>query len=163
VDPRLRLATLADAESIRRIYNREVTESTATFDLVPRSIEEQRGWLAARSGAYAAVVAEIDGRVAGFGSLSPYKDRPAYSTSVEDSVYVDPEFQRRGVGRALLDELVSVAVAHGFHAVFARIVGDHEASITLHRRAGFEVVGIEREVGRKFGRWLDVVVMQRLL
>jgi phosphinothricin acetyltransferase len=157
------VATPADAESIRRIYNREVIESTATFDLVPRSIEQQRGWLAARSGAYAAVVAELDGRVAGFGSLSPYKDRPAYSTSVEDSVYVEPEFQGRGVGRAILDELLAVAVGHGFHAVFARIVGGHEASIALHRRAGFEVVGTEREVGRKFGRWLDVVVMERLL
>jgi phosphinothricin acetyltransferase len=157
------VATLADAESIRRIYNREVTESTATFDLVPRTLEQQEAWLADRSGAYAAVVADLDDRVAGFGSLSPWKDRPAYSTSVEDSVYVDRECQGRGIGHALLDELLSVAVGHGFHAVFARIVGGHEASIALHRRAGFDVVGTEREVGRKFGRWLDVVVMEKLL
>jgi phosphinothricin acetyltransferase len=163
MDLRLRLATEADAEAIRAIYNQEVLESTATFDLVARSLDEQRGWLAARSGAYAAVVGEQDGEVVGFGSLSPYRDRPAYSTSVEDSVYVARSAQGRGVGRAVLSELLRVAEAHGFHAVFARIVGGHDASIALHRSAGFDVVGTEREVGRKFGRWLDVVVMQKLL
>jgi phosphinothricin acetyltransferase len=169
VDVRLRLATADDAPAIAEIYNREVTESTATFDLVPRSLAEQQAWLAARSGAYAAVVAEADGDggaaggVVGFGSLSPYRDRPAYSTSVEDSVYVHRDHHGQGVGRALLGELVRVATAHGFHAVFARIVEGHEASIALHQRLGFETVGVEREVGRKFGRWLDVVVMERLL
>jgi phosphinothricin acetyltransferase len=163
MDLRLRLATEADAEAIRSIYNREVLESTATFDLVARSLDDQRRWLTDRSGAYAAVVAEHDGAVVGFGSLSPYRDRPAYSTSVEDSVYVARDAHGRGVGRALLGELLRVAEAHGFHAVFARIVGGHDASIALHRAAGFDVVGTEREVGRKFGRWLDVLVMQKLL
>jgi L-amino acid N-acyltransferase len=163
MEVRLRLATLADAAAIRDIYNREVVESTATFDLVPRSLADQQAWLAARSGAYAAVAADLDGVLVGFGSLSPWKDRPAYSTSVEDSVYVDPGAQGRGIGRALLEELLRVAVAHGFHAVFARIVGGHDASIGLHHALGFEVVGTEREVGRKFGRWLDVVVMEKLL
>jgi phosphinothricin acetyltransferase len=163
VDVRLRLATAADAPAIAEIYNLEVTESTAPFDLVPRSLADQQAWLTARSGAYAAVVAEADGGVVGFGSLSPYRDRPAYSTSVEDSVYVHRDHHGQGVGRALLGELVRVATAHGFHAVFARIVEGHEASIALHQRLGFETVGVEREVGRKFGRWLDVVVMERLL
>jgi phosphinothricin acetyltransferase len=163
VDLRLRLATADDAAAIAGIYNREVVESTATFDLVPRGLGDQQAWLAARSGAYAAVVAEGDDHVLGFGSLSPYRDRPAYSTSVEDSVYVHRDFHGQGVGRALLAELVRVATAHGFHAVFARIVEGHEASIALHQGLGFETVGVEREVGRKFGRWLDVVVMERLL
>lgn len=160
----VRRATVDDAEAIRRIYNAEVTGSTVTFDLVPRTPEEQRHWLVDRSGAYAVLVAEDDaGAVAGFASLSPYRDRPAYSTTVEDSVYVDGDRRGQGVGATLLDELVATATAHGFHAMIARIVGDHEASIALHQRAGFSVVGTEREVGRKFGRWLDVVVMQRLL
>jgi phosphinothricin acetyltransferase len=159
----LRLARTDDASAIAVIYNREVVESTVTFDLVPRSVEEQRRWLSDRSGAHAVVVAEHDGAVVGFGSLSPYRDRPAYSTSVEDSVYVHRDHQGRGIGSALLGELLRVAEKHGFHAVFARIVGGHDASIALHVAHSFDEVGVEREVGRKFGRWLDVVVMERLL
>ncbi|HEY2814561.1 MAG TPA: GNAT family N-acetyltransferase [Acidimicrobiales bacterium] len=159
----VRLATPDDNEAIRAIYNVEVAESTVTFDLVPRSPEQQQRWLSARSGAHAVLVAEDAGEVVGFASLSPYRDRPAYSTSVEDSVYVRRDRQGQGVGKALLAELRRLATAHGFHAVMARIVGGHEASIALHRAEGFEIVGTEREVGRKFGRWLDVLVMQALL
>ena len=160
----LRLATTDDAEAIRAIYNVEVTTSTATFDLVPRTLEVQRDWLAARSGAHAVLVAvDPHGTVCGFGSLSPWRDRPAYSTTVEDSVYVARDHHGQGIGRALLGELVATAARHGFHACMARIVGGHDASIALHAACGFEVVGTEREVGRKFGRWLDVVLMERLL
>jgi phosphinothricin acetyltransferase len=160
----VRLATAADAEAIRTIYNREVVGSTVTFDMVPRTLEDQVEWLQARSGAHAVVVAEDgSGAVCGFGSLSPYRERPAYSTTVEDSVYVHHEHQGRGVGKLLLSELVDLATAHGFHSVMARIVGGHAASIALHSACGFEVVGTEREVGRKFRNWLDVVVMQRML
>lgn len=160
----VRLATLDDAEALRAIYNLEVLTSTVTFDLVPRTIDEQREWLRARSGAHVVLVAEDDdGHLTGFASLSPYRDRPAYSTTVEDSVYVHREHQGQGVGRLLLSELVDRAGQHGFHAVMGRIVGGHEASIGLHRALGFTEVGTEREIGRKFGRWLDVVVMQKLL
>jgi L-amino acid N-acyltransferase len=159
----VRLARLEDAEPTRQIYNTEVTTSTATFDLVPRSLEQQREWLTARSGAHAVLVAEEADGAVGFASLSPWRNRPAYATSVEDSVYVHRDHRGRGIGKLLLGELLGVATAHGFHAVFARIVGDHEASIRLHEAAGFEIVGTEREVGRKFGRWLDVMVMELLL
>lgn len=160
----VRLATAKDAEAIREIYNLEVTTSVVTFDLVPRSLAEQVEWLEARSGAHAVIVAEDKGEVAGFASLSPYRNKPAYSTSVEDSIYVHRNHQGRGIGKLLLGELVEVAAAHGFHAMFGRIVGGHaEASIRLHQSHGFEIVGTEREVGRKFGQWLDVVIMERLL
>ena len=159
----VRLATLDDAEAMRAIYNLEVVEATVTFDMVPRSLADQQAWLQAHAGAHPAVVAEDAAEVVGFGSLSSYRDRPAYSTTVEDSVYVRRDRQGQGVGRVLLDELVRLASDHGFHAVIGRIVGGHEASIALHRACGFELVGVEREVGRKFGRWLDVAVMQRLL
>lgn len=161
----IRAATAADAPAIAEIYNRAVTETTATFDLVPRTIEEQRTWLAERSGAFAAIVG-VDpdtGRVVAFASLSPYKDRPAYRTTVEDSIYVHHEHGGRGIGRAMLAHLLGVARASGFHAVVARIEASSAASRTLHTGCGFELVGIEREVGRKFNRWLDVAVMQRLL
>lgn len=159
----LRLATEDDAGAIMDIYNLEVTSSTATFDLVPRSLEEQRAWLVARSGARAVIVAEHEGHLRGFGSLSQWRDRPAYATTVEDSVYVHRDHHGVGVGRLLLTELLATATRHGFHACMARIVGGHEASIGLHQACGFEIVGTEREVGRKFGRWLDVVLMERLL
>lgn len=159
----VRLAGLDDADGIRAIYNREVLEGTATFDLRPRSVIDQRRWLTERSGAHAVVVAVEGAVVLGFGSLSPYRDRPAYRTTVEDSVYVDPAHQGHGVGRAVLDGLLRTATQHGFHAIVARISGHNEASVALHRACGFETVGVEREVGRKFSRWLDVVVMLRLL
>ena len=160
----VRLAERRDAGAIRAIYNLEVAESTVTFDLVPRTLDEQVDWIDAHSGAHPAVVAADDsGEVVGFGSLSPFKERPAYSPTVEDSVYVRRDRRGRGVGRLLLDELLRLAVDHGFHSVMARIVGNHEASIALHVACAFELVGTEREVGRKFGRWLDVVEMQRML
>ena len=162
-DAAVRLATLDDAEAIQRIYNHEVEHTTHTFDLVPRTLEDQQAWLQDRTGALGVLVAEIDGQVVGFSSLSEYRPRAAYRTSVESSVYVDETVRGRGVGRRLLHDLVDLAKASGFHTMVARIAGGHEASIKLHEAAGFVVVGTEREVGRKFGNWLDVVVMQRML
>ena len=161
----VRLATTADAEAIRAIYNAEVTGTTFVFDIRPRSLEDQVKWLDAHAGAHPAVVAvdRGNGTVVGFGSLSPYRSRPAYSTTVEDSIYVHADQRGHGVGRLLLAELVRLGTAHGFHAMIGRIVDKNEASIKLHVACGFMLVGIEREVGRKFGRWLDVAVMQRML
>ena len=163
MDIELRAAAPGDVEAIRTIYNPEVVGSTATFDLVARTAAEQAAWLRAHAGAYPAIVAVEADQIVGFGSLSPWRDRPAYSTSAEDSVYVQRDQWGRGRGRLLLDELVRLGNLHGFHALFARIVDGHQASIVLHQRCGFEVVGVEKEVGRKFGQWLDVVVMERLL
>ena len=162
-DVTLRLALPADAEAIRTIYNHEVLHSFATFDLVPRTLDEQRAWIEQRSGAFAALVAVEGNVVVGFGSLSPYKERAAYRTSVEDSVYVAVGQQGRGIGKMIVMELLEVARASGFHAVFARISGPSDASRALHASCGFELVGIEREVGRKFNRWLDVAIMEALL
>jgi len=159
----LRAAERRDAEAIRTIYNPEVLRTTVTFDMVPRTLDDQVRWIDEHSGGHPAVVAVRGERVVGFGSLSPYRPRPAYATSVEDSVYVADTERGTGVGKAIVGELVRLGQAHGFHAVFARIVGGHTASIELHRSCGFWEVGVEREVGRKFNKWLDVMVMQRLL
>jgi len=157
------LARQEDGEAIRAIYNTEVVGSTVTFDLEPRTAEQQRAWITRHEGAHPAVVAVEGASVVGFGSLSPFRDRAAYSTTVEDSLYVHAEWRGRGVGRLVLEELVALAVARGFHTVIARISGDNEPSTALHRACGFAVVGVEREVGRKFGRWIDVAVLQRML
>jgi L-amino acid N-acyltransferase YncA len=101
--------------------------------------------------------------VLGFGSLSSFRERSGYSATAENSVYVDRAQRGKGVGQALLAELLVLASAHGFHSLFARIAGHNETSIGLHRAAGFELVGVEREVGRKHRQWLDVVELQRLL
>ena len=159
----VRPARPADAEAIRTIYNAEVTGSTVTFDLVPRTLEDQLAWQAAHAGAYPAVVAVDGSEVVGFASLSPYKDRPAYNPTVEDSVYVRAGSRTGGVGRLLLGEVVRLAGVHGFHSIIARIADAQAPSIGLHRACGFELVGVEREVGRKFGRWLDVAIMQRMV
>jgi phosphinothricin acetyltransferase len=159
----VRLARQEDGEAIRAIYNIEVAGSIVTFDLTARTAEEQRAWLARHEGAHPAVVAQDGPRVVGFGSLSPFRDRAAYATTVEDSLYVDEAWRGRGVGRLLLEELIELALARGFHTVIARISGGNEPSIALHRACGFAMVGVEREVGRKFGRWIDVAVMQRML
>lgn len=162
----VRPAVVADAEAIRTIYNYEVENTTATFDLVPRTLDDQRQWLAARSGAFAALVAapiENPTDVVGFASLSPYKERAAYRTTVENSIYVRRDGHGRGIGRFLLEHLLDVAESSGFHSVMARIEVAGKASLALHRACGYELIGIEREVGRKFNRWLSVASMQCLL
>ena len=145
------------------IYNREVLETTHTLDLHPRTLEQQQRYIEDRSGGLAILVADDDGEIVGFGSISFYRDRPGYRTSVENSVYVRPDRHRSGVGSQLLAAVIDTAQRHGFHAMFARIVDAQPASVALHERHGFEMVGIEREAGRKFGQFRDVALMQRLL
>ena len=159
----VRLATMADAEAIRQIYNLEVETSTVTLDLVPRTLEQQQDYIARRAGTYAVVVAVDRHAAVGFGSLSPYRDRPGYNATAEDSVYVHRRHQGRGVGRLLLGELVAVAQSHGFHSLIARVAAGHVVSRGLHESLGFGLIGTEREVGRKFGRWIDIDLLQRML
>ena len=159
----IRIAQIKDAEAIRGIYNNEVTSWTATFDITPRTPQEQRDWLTERSGVHVVLVAEYGNQIIGFGSLSRYQTRPAYSTTVENSIYVRPQDQGKGVGLALLVALIEKASEHGFHTIIARISAESKGSVATHQKAGFKEVGRELQTGRKFGRWLDVVVMQRFV
>jgi len=160
----LRAALPDDAEAIAAIYNHEVEHSTATFDLVPRSVETQRQWIADRTGAFSAIVAvDASHGVVGFAALSTYRDRAGYRTTVENSVYVHRDYQRRGVGKLLLSALLDVARDSGFHTVIARIDSQSSGSLALHESLGFVVVGVERQIGRKFGRWLDSLIVQKFL
>ncbi|MGA1148958.1 MAG: GNAT family N-acetyltransferase, partial [Ilumatobacteraceae bacterium] len=130
----------------------------------PRSIGEQREWIAARNGAFSVIVADdIQLGVVGFAALSTYRDRAGYRTTVENSIYVHRDHQRRGIGKLLLVHLLGVARDSGFHTVIARIEASSEGSLALHRSLGFVKVGIEREIGRKHGRWLDSIIMQKML
>ena len=164
----IRLATSADAEEMLAIYNHEVENHTTTFDIVARTLDGQRTWLTDRSGAFAAVVATIANRdgepkVVGFASLSAYKERAAYRTTVENSVYVSRDHGGLGIGRQLMEHLIHVARDSGFHSMIARIEASSTASRALHLSCGFVLVGVETEVGRKFNRWLSTAVMQLML
>jgi phosphinothricin acetyltransferase len=119
--------------------------------------------MVAHSGVYPVIVADEGGQVVGFASLSPYRPRPGYATAVEDSIYVAAQHRGKGVGRQLLSEAVVMARTHGFHSIVARVSATQQASVALHEACGFDLIGVEREIGRKFGRWVDVALLQRLL
>ena len=139
----LRLIVPGDAEATRRIYNTEVVGSTATFDLRPRSMDQHDRWVAAHLGAHPAVVAEVDGAIAGFAAISPYRSRPAYATTVEDSVYVDARWRGMGIGRALLGEVLRHATEHGFHTVLGRVEAVWEGGSGTALARALAEVGIE--------------------
>jgi L-amino acid N-acyltransferase YncA len=159
----LREATDADQGAIMGIYNDAVLHSTATFDLEPRIWERQRRWLHEHRSPYGIFVATQGDAVVGWGSLSPFRPKPGYRFTAEDSIYVHRDFRGRGIGASLLGLLLEAASRGRFHCVMALIDGDNAVSIRLHERFGFRQVGIFREVGFKFDRWLDVVHMQRMV
>jgi L-amino acid N-acyltransferase len=162
----IRAAQTTDAEAIRAIYNHAVHTSTATMDTEPRTPEEQMQWLTEHNGTvYPALVAQenAEGRIVGFASLSPYNRKPGYRTTAEVTVYVHEDWQRLGVGRMLLNELIEDAIKRGFVTLVALITSENHASRRLHSRFKFTEVGTLHKVGRKFNRWIDVTTMQRIL
>lgn len=161
--PTLRPATAADLPAINAIYNHYVLHSTCTYQTVPSTAEERAEWFAAHGEKHPVIVAEESGAVIGWGSLSRFHPRQAYENSVEDSVYLHHEWQGRGVGSIVLAELLRLAEWLGHHTVLGGIDADQAGSIALHAKFGFEKVSHLREVGFKFGRWLDVLWMQKML
>ncbi len=159
----VRAAGDGDLPAIADIYNDAVLNSTATFDTEPATPAEFKQWLRDRSHPYAVLVAEGGGEVVGWAALRAFASKPAYRFTAENTVYVRADMRGKGVGKALLGRLLEAAAENGFRTVIARIAAPNPASVRLHRRFGFRRVGVEREVGRKFGRWLDVVVMQKAL
>jgi phosphinothricin acetyltransferase len=159
----VRSAAAEDAARLAEIWNREVLETLATTDTEPRDVLAQCAWLAARSPAHPVIVAEDTGAIAGFAALTPYRAKPAFRHTVEDSVYVDTPWRGGGVGRRLLARLLELGAAAGHHSVLARITADNAASRRLHEALGFRLIGLEEEVACKFGRWLDVALYQRRL
>jgi len=159
----VRLAIELDLPAIRAIYNHYVLTSTCTFQLEPDSEADRLDSFRGRTNRHPVTVAEMDGEVLGWAALSEWKERAAYARSVEASVYVRADCHRRGVGRALLNDLVERARALEHHVIIGGACTEHRASITLQESMGFEHVGCFREVGYKFDRWLDVVYLQRVL
>jgi L-amino acid N-acyltransferase len=159
----IRPATASDNDAIAAVWNHEVLHTTATSDTEPRGRDAQRAWLAAHGGRFPVVVAVDGGEVVAFGALSPYRTKPAYARTAENSVYVRDGWRGKGLGGRVLAHLLALAREHGHHSVIARITAVNEASLALHERHGFVRVGHEREVALKHGIWLDVVTLQRIL
>jgi L-amino acid N-acyltransferase YncA len=164
-DLSIRLTQPQDVAAIARIYAHAVLHGTASFETEPPDQAEiARRQAALTAGGYPYLVAELGGAVAGYAYCGPYRTRPAYRFTVEDSIYIAPEAQRHGVGRALLERLLAEAQARGFRQMIA-VIGDSAQlpSIALHAACGFRTIGTLEAVGFKFGRWLDSVLMQRPL
>src|SRR5690242_8268371 len=159
----IRPATESDLVAINDIYNHYVLHSTCTYQEEPEPLDGRRQWFARHGGKHPVIVAEVDGRVIGWGSLSAYHPRSAYRRTVENSVYVHHRHHRRGLGSQLLQELIARARRLGHRAIIAGIDADQAASVALHAKFRFEKVGCLKQVGFKFGCWLDVIYMELIL
>ena len=161
----IRPATAADLPFVTRIYEHAVRHGTATFELIaPDLAEITRRFDALMNGGFPYFVAELDGGVAGYAYAGPYRPRPAYRFTVENSVYLEPAIHRRGIGLQLMQRLIAECETRGFRQMIA-VIGDsaNAGSIGVHTRCGFQMIGTHPSVGLKFGRWLDTVMMQRAL
>lgn len=159
----IRLAHAEDNARIAAIWNLEAIGTSATTHTEPRTPEAQAAWLAAHTEDYPVVVAVESDEVVAFGSLSPYRPKPAYRWTVEDSVYVQDGYRGKGFGCEILAELVARARERGHHSVIARVTSENAPSLRLHRGHGFQRAGYERQAAFKLDRWLDVVTLQLLL
>jgi phosphinothricin acetyltransferase len=159
----IRRAELSDAQAIADIYNEAILTTTATFDTQPKSVEERTQWLQAHDERHPVLVAEVDGQVVGWTSLTRWSDRCAYDDTGETSFYVHSSHRGRGIGRQLKEAIIAEAQRLHYHTLIARIAEGSRESIHLNERAGFVHVGTLKEVGFKFGRRLDVHLMQKML
>lgn len=162
-NPVFRAATSDDLIAINAIYNHYVLHSTSTYQTVPTTEAERTKWFEAHGEKHPVIVAELDGIVIGWGSLSKLHERQAFANSVEDSIYLHHEHTGRGIGKLMLVELLRLAKLAGHHTVLGAICSDQAGSIAMHEKLGFEMVARLREVGYKFDRWLDLVWMQKML
>ncbi|MCL4295304.1 MAG: GNAT family N-acetyltransferase [Anaerolineae bacterium] len=158
----VRPAQLADIPAITVIYNEAILTTVATFDTEPKSEADRAAWLAAHDSRHPVLVAEVDGQVVGWASLSKWSDRLAYADTAEISLYVRSSQRGQGIGKRLVEALVAEGEKAGLHTLIARIAAGNEVSVRLHQAAGFAPIGVMREVGRKFGRLLDIHLMQKI-
>ena len=164
LSPIIRPATETDLPGIFAIYDREVLHGTATFDTEPKSPAGRLEWFRdTANGRYPILVAEVDGAIAGWTRLYAWSNRCAYARAAENAVYVHADHRGKGVGRALLAELIRLAPQRDVHVLLARIVEGNPASLAVHEKLGFTPIGVMRRVGEKFGRVLDVRLMDRHL
>jgi L-amino acid N-acyltransferase len=162
-NPFVRRARLEDLPRIMEIYNEAVKSSTATFDVHEQTIAQRKRWFLEHDQKHPLIVAELDGEVVGYCSLSKFREKPAYDLTVESSVYVHEANRGRGIGKMLMTEIIQMATDAKYHTIIAGIAGKNEESAKLHESLGFVCVGSLKEVGFKFGKWHDVRYYQLLL
>jgi len=158
----IRKAVLDDLGTIVAIYNEAILHTVATFDTQTKTLQEQEAWFLAHGPRNPILVAESEREVAGWASLSLWSDRCAYSDTAEISIYVAEKHQGKGIGKRLIGAIVEEGGKVGLHSAIARITEGNQISIDLHRSVGFEPIGVMKEVGRKFGKLLDVYLMQKI-
>jgi len=158
----IRPATEKDVPRITEIYNDAILTTTATFDTEEKSLEDRVDWFRAHGKIHPVLVAEKNDVVIGYASLSRWSDRCAYDTTAETSLYIHKDYRKQGVGKQLLEVLVLEGEQVGMHTLIARITSGNEQSVYLHERLGFHVVGTLREVGKKFGNFHDVHMLQKV-
>jgi phosphinothricin acetyltransferase len=158
----IRHAKPEDLGTITEIYNEAIRKTVATFDTNPKTLEEQKQWYTNHGPDNPIMIAEQNNVVVGWAALSPWSDRYAYSDTAEISLYILEKHQGRGIGRKLLEAIIENGKKTNLHAVIARITEGNEASIHLHESVGFKHIGIMKEVGFKFGKRLDVYLMQKI-
>lgn len=162
---RIRPAVIKDMPRLLDIYNYEVLNGTATFDLHPKTMDERMEWFHGHNvDNHPLIVAEADGKAVGYASLSPYRPKEAYAATVELSVYIDPEYRNRGIARRLVADILDMArQREDIHTVISVITDGNEASVKLHEEFGFTCCGKLREVGKKFGKLLGTVTYQLMV
>jgi L-amino acid N-acyltransferase len=158
----LRSAKRKDLDLITEIYNEAIIKTVATFDTEPKTSEDQKKWFDDHESKNPILVAELNGVIVGWASLSKWSDRCAYSDTAEISLYVREEYQGKGIGRRLIEAIIKEGEKAGLHTIIARITEGNEPSLHLHRSVGFTHIGIMREVGKKFGKRQDVHLMQKI-
>ena len=156
----IRKAEIKDLHAITEIYNQAVLRTTATFDTTTKTVEEQRDWYDKHGPKYPILVVQEDSKVIGWASLSAASDRCAYSGTAEGSIYIDSECQGKGVGKKLGAAIMKAGKEAGLHTVILKIAEGNEASMKLAKSLGFMKIGVMKEVGKKFGKFLDVTMLQ---
>jgi len=162
-DYRVRAATAADADAICRIYNQGIEDRVATLATEQRTPAERAAWLAAKGPRHPVIVAEDDGHIIGWGSLNQFNPRDAYRHVVDFSIYVERAYRGRGAGKVMLTRLIELAREHGYHKMVLSAFPSNSGGMALYERMGFRTVGVYKEQGMLDGRWVDTIIMEKLL
>ncbi len=163
MESNIRAAKEADIARITEIYNWAVANTTASFDINPQTVEQRKEWFSHYNKRHPLIVYELEGDIAGYACLSEFRSKEGFKDTCELSVYIDPAYQKRGIGRELMGNIIELGRNKGFHTIVSVITSDNEVSVKMHEKFGFVFFGELKEVGFKFGKYLDCLFYQLFL